>query len=118
MEAYSIDLRQRVLAKVDEGKMTKWDISLLFQVSPSWIRGLLKKRREGQCLLPKPRSGGTDPKMDVAADQKLRELVAQQPDATLDELSALLAQAGGPAVSRATISRSLQRQGLTLKKSR
>ena len=52
MEAYSIDLRQRVLAKVDEGKMTKWDISLLFQVSPSWIRGLVQKIREGKSLVP------------------------------------------------------------------
>jgi transposase len=118
MEAYSTDLRQRVLAKVDEGKMTHWDIALLFQVSPSWIRGLLQKRREGKSLIPKPRSGGKERTMDASADQTLRELVAQKSDATLDELRLRLSQAGGPAVSRATIFRSLKRQNVTLKKSR
>jgi len=118
MEAYSTDLRLRVLAKVDEGQLTKWDIALLFQVSTSWIRGLLQKRRQGLSLVPKPRSGGKEPTMDAAADQQLRELVAQKSDATLDELRCLLAQAGGPLVSITTIYRSLQRQKLTLKKSR
>jgi transposase len=114
MEAYSMDLRQRVSATVDEGKLTKWDISLLFKVSPAWIRRLLQRRRETGSIEPKPHNGGGKPKLDETQRLRLAALVRETPDATLDELRVRL----GAGVSRATIGRVVLQLGLTLKKSR
>jgi transposase len=114
MEAYSMDLRQRVLEAVDEGKRTKWEISLLFKVCPAWIRRLLQRRRETGSIAPKQRSGGSTAKLNDQHYQRLMELVRQTPDATLEELRVRL----GAGVSRATIGRAVLRLGLRLKKSR
>jgi transposase len=114
MQAYSMDLRQRVIEAVDEGKRTKWEISLLFKVSPAWIRRLLQRRRETGSIAPRPRSGGAQPKLDDVQCQRLADLVRESPDATLEELTQRL----GAPVSRASVGRAVQRLGLTLKKSR
>ena len=114
MQAYSLDLRQRVVEAVDEGKRTKWEISLLFKVSPAWIRRLLQRRRETGSIAPKRRSGGSTSKLDANQRERLAESVREQPDATLEELR----QGLEVPVSRATVSRALQQLGLTLKKSR
>ena len=45
MEAYSLDLRRRVLAACDAGNGTK-AVADLFEVSPSWVRRLKQRRRE------------------------------------------------------------------------
>lgn len=55
MKPYSMDLSKRVVDAVDDGKMTKWDISLLFKVSPAWIRRLLQRRRETGSIEAKQR---------------------------------------------------------------
>jgi putative transposase len=82
MQAYSMDLRERVVQAVEEGKRTKWEISLLFQVSPAWIRRLLQRRRETGSLAPKPRQGGPKPKLHEEQRQRLVALVREDPDAT------------------------------------
>ena len=45
MEAYSLDLRKRVLAACDGGRGTK-EVAQLFAVSPAWVRRLKQRRRE------------------------------------------------------------------------
>ena len=114
MEAYSVDLRQRVLQAVDEGKHTKWEISLLFRVSPAWMRRLVQRRRETGSIAPKEHNGGPPAKLQEADLQRLAELVRAKPDATLEELRVQLAAP----VSRATIGRAVLGLGLRLKKSR
>jgi transposase len=113
MEAYSIDLRERVLQAVDEGKRTKWEISLLFRVSPAWIRRLLQRRRETGSIAPKQHNGGPPAKLQEHDLQRLSELVRETPDATLEELRLRL----GAPVSRATVGRAVLGLGLRLKKS-
>jgi len=71
--AYSQDLRDRVLAARDRGLKTK-AVADLFQVSCSWVRRVMQRRRENQETGPRPRGGATVIKIDLA---KLRELVAQ-----------------------------------------
>ena len=41
MVAYSVDLRERVLAAVDAGEGTQQEIAERFRVSARWIRKLL-----------------------------------------------------------------------------
>ena len=65
MEAYSLDLRTRVLAAIDGGKKTK-EVATLFSVSPAWVRRLKQRRREDGSISPRPIPGGK-PKLDEAA---------------------------------------------------
>ena len=89
MEAYSLDLRKRVLAACDGGKATK-EVARLFDVSPAWVRRLKQRlkqrRRELNTIGPLPRKNGPDPKLTPQHRDALRQAVERQPDLTLVEL--------------------------------
>jgi transposase len=114
MRAYSMDLRQRVVDAVDEGKQTKWEISLRFKVSPAWIRRLLQRRRLTGSIEPKLRDYTASSKVDDAMRERLREAIREDPDATLAELIERLQLP----VGRSALCQILAKMGLTLKKSR
>lgn len=113
MEAYSLDLRKRVLDACDAGHGTK-EVARLFEVSPAWVRRLKQRRRELGTIKPLPYRHGPKPLLDHHARQQLAELVRRRPDATLDELQAALPTK----VCRTTVWNALAKLGLTLKKSR
>lgn len=113
MEAYSMDLRKRVLAMVDEDALTRIEIARLFQVSTAWIRRLVQRRRETGSISPKVGKRGRKPKISDEQRQRLVVLVQRDPDATLAELQRRLRVA----VCIGTIWRALQELGLTYKKS-
>jgi transposase len=113
MQAYSLDLRKRVLLACDGGKATK-QVARLFDVSPAWVQRLKQRRRELNTIEPLPRKHGPDPKLTPEHRTRLREAVEQQPDATLAELKHTLKLSA----SVPTICRALQALGLSLKKSR
>ena len=114
MAAYSMDLRERVIAACDEGIDTGAEIAERFSVSESWIRRLLQRRRETGSIAPKPRGGGRPPAFSGEAAERLRGAVAADPDATLKELAA----ASGVACGTSAVDRALMRLGITRKKSR
>jgi len=111
MRAYSMDLRERVAATVDEGRWSQRQIARLFRVSLSFVSRLLKRRREAGTLAPAPHRGGPRPALDFAARWRLRRLAREHNDDTLDELR----RRGGFACSLTTIWRVLRRGGLTRK---
>ena len=114
MKTYSMDLRQRVVTACDEGGATREQIAARFSVSVSWIRDLLKRRRETGSIAPKPRGGGRPPAFDAEAAGRLREAVRADSDGTLEELG----RAAGVACSPPAVYRALVRLGVTRKKSR
>jgi len=116
MEAYSIDLRTRVLAAIDGGKKTK-EVATLFSVSPAWVRRLKQRRREDGSIAPRPIPGGK-PKLDEAARAKLGEFVQQKPDATLQELRRRIADELQVRISIGALWETLRRMEFTFKKSR
>ena len=61
MVAYSIDLRERVLAAVDAREQTQKQIAERFLVSSRWIRKLIAQRAEIGTIGPKPNPGGRKP---------------------------------------------------------
>ena len=83
----------------------------LFGVSASWVRRVMQRRREHQETTPRPRGGATVIKIDM---DRLRQLVAQQPDATIRELHQRL----GIDCSLSAVDMALRRAGLTFKKRR
>ena len=112
MKTYSMDLRERVVAACDEGVETRAEIAERFSVSESWIRRLLQRRRETGSIAPRPRRGGQPPAFDDRAAGRLRQAVADDPDATLVEL----AEHSGVACSTSATDRALRRLGITRKK--
>jgi transposase len=114
MRPFSMDLRQRVFAAVQEGKLSRKKIAETFSVCISWIRRLVQRHRESGSLEPKPHGGGRPPKLKETHHQRLRQLIELQGDATLAELHVRL----GEPVGRSTICRTVKRLGLPLKKSR
>lgn len=112
MDAYSMDLRERVVAAVDQNKGTREEIARWFGVSPSWIRRLLQRRRERGSIAALPRGGGRKPALDADGERRLQALVDRNPDATLEELCERI----DSAISTSAMSRALQRLALPLKK--
>jgi transposase len=111
MEAYSMDLRRRVIGACDAGKGTK-AVAATFGVSPAWVRRLKQHRRErGGDIAPRTGGGSRGRKIDR---DRLAALVAEQPDATLVELRDRL----GVSVTPWAVGKALRELGLTFKKSR
>ena len=114
MKAYSTDLRLRVVSAYDAREGTQEQVAARFAVSLSWVRKLLRQRRDTGSIDPKPHGGGHAPAFDPAADAKLRQAVRDDSDATLEELG----HAAGVACGASTVYRALDRLGITRKKSR
>jgi transposase len=114
MNPYSMDLRERVVAACDARDGTRQQIAARFSVSVSWIRDLLKRRRDTGSIAPRPHGGGRAPAFDGAAAARLREAVRDDDDATLEELSGAV----GVRCCASAVHRALKRLGITRKKSR
>ena len=114
MKAYSMDLRERVVAACVARDGTREAIAARFSVSVSWIRDLLRRRRETGSIAPRPHGGGRAPAFDGPGSGRLREAVRDDDDATLQELG----RASGVACVPSAVHRALARLGITRKKSR
>ena len=86
MNAYPIELRQRVLDAVDNNLGTQQKIANTFSVSAIWIRKLLQRRRETGSIEPLPRTQGRKPAFRGANLGQLNNFVEENPDATLEEI--------------------------------
>lgn len=86
-------------------------VAELFRVSASWVRRVMQRRRERGEIRPRPRGGATVIKIDL---DRLRQLVAEQPDATARELHQRL----GIPCSISAVDMALRRLGLSFKKRR
>jgi transposase len=114
MKAYSIDLRERVMAAIENDSMTQEEIMEHFGVSATFIFLLKKRVEETGTVNPKPHGGGMPPKFTGKALERIRIFVEKNPDATLHEiLDHTRAKASIMAVSRA-----LDRLGFNRKKNR
>lgn len=107
---YSEDLRRRVLSAYDRGMETK-EVAENFQISPAWARRVKQRRRELGEIAHRPMGGKRFEKIDRA---RLAELVARQPDATLEELRERL----GVTCALSAIWSALQKLDLSFKKRR
>jgi transposase len=112
MRPLSNDLRQRILDAVDHHEGTQRELAERFAVDPSTITRLLQLRRKTGSAAPRPHGGGKPPTLDAKRLERLRQLVAEDPDATLKEYRQRLGITGSIMI----ISRGLVRLGITRKK--
>lgn len=115
MAPYPKELRVRVVATVEEGRLSIPEIARLFQVGVTFIKKMLKLHRAGDPLDPR-HGGGPTPVLQEKEGALLRQEIRERPDATLAELQKVLADTCQARVSLSTISRRLQVLHLPRKK--
>ena len=113
-QAYSEDLRARVLAAVDCGGRV-YELASLFDVSVSYIYKAVSRREKLGIATALPKNGRPGRKLDGHLEA-LAAQVAATPDATLEDLTAWAAAERGVTVCVATMWAALEALGLTLKK--
>ena len=113
MRIASADTRRRALAAYERGEKTQPEIAAIFGMSvrtfQRWWRAWRTEGRDAPGHSPgRPRS------IVGVAEQRLRQEVAKEPDATLHELAERL----GHIASYVTVHRTLEQWDLPLKKRR
>ncbi len=116
MNAYSEDLRRKIIDAVERG-MFKREVARLFGVSLSSVQRYVRMVREGSSLSPK-KAPGKRPKIDQRATRLLETDLKQRPASSLSQRRKFLERVAGVRVSKPTISRLLKRLGWSRKKGR
>ena len=114
MNAYPLELRQRIVDAVDRGVGSVPQVARLFRVAVNSVYNLLRLRAETGSLRPRPNPGGQRPAIPPERYDELRRLVAEQPDLTLAQIRDRL----GLDCSEAAVCRTLKKLELTRKKNR
>ena len=112
MRPYSSDLRQRIVAAIDQHDGSIRWVARLFRVRTSFLVRLLQRRRATGAIDPEPHRGGRPPALGPDDLQRLAALVREHPDATLEHLR----RRGGFTWSLKALWFALDRLGLTRKK--
>ena len=116
MDAYSLDLRKKIVEAKEWGMPTA-EVARTFGVGLSTVKRYAATARQGKSLAPK-RHPGSKPKLDKVARRLLEADLQERPAATLPQRREFLARMAGVWVSDSTISRMLKRLGWTRKKDR
>jgi transposase len=115
MRAYSLDLRERIVAAVAQG-MSQAAAARTFRVSAMTVRRYLKRQAAGR-LAPTPIPGRRR-RIRPGAEAALRAQLAAQPDATLAQHCRAWAARRGQRVSVAPMQRAQRRLGWSRQKRR
>ena len=115
-QAYSQDLRERVVAAIDGGMAVR-EAAPLFRVSIAFIyKALIRRRLTGETAA-RPQRCHLEPKL-ATFYEAIRAELAAHPDMTISELRAWLLAKHGVSASHSGMWTALNRLGLTLKKRR
>lgn len=117
MKPYPVELRERIVAAVDQAEATIKEIADLFNVTERYVYKLLRQQKEMGDLSPLPHAGGARSKLTDRQKLKVAELVARMPDATLEQLRRAIEKRLRVQVSVGTVWNVLDVLELTLKKS-
>jgi transposase len=115
MNAYSLDLREKIVEAVLGRKMGKSEVARTFGVSLSSVKRYISMSEEGHSLAPKKRLG-LRPKLDDRARRLLRQDVSERPFPTHSKRCEYLKAVAGVSVSNSTVCRELKRMENTRKK--
>ena len=110
--AYSMDLRQRVVAACEAGELTRSEIAQQFQISEGTLYDWLRRWRASHSFAPAAHSGGHTSGIDATV---LRQLIEEQNDRTLPEYAQLYAERTGRRYSPSHLSRVLKELKLSRK---
>ena len=111
MEAIPVEVRKRIIVLYERGKQTG-EIADGLGYCVAAVRRVRQHLRQRGTLVPQTHRRGRKGKFTAERQQRLRELVAQKPDATLEELVGQM----DVRVSSSSMHRWLTKLGLVLKK--
>src|SRR4051794_14591087 len=112
MRAYSVDLREKIVAALEQG-MSKAQAARAFSGGATSVKRYVKLKEQGRPLTP-GKASGNKAKLDESALKLLEEdLHTTRPAATYESRADLLYELLGVRVSRATICRTLRPLGYT-----
>lgn len=116
MVPYSLDLRERVVAAYEQGVETIEEIAALFSVGQTFVKKMLRQKRETGSLAIKERRPGPCKLLSEKDCRWLRRQIEKEPDLTIDQLRERAIQERKVEVSRATVGRAVQALDLPPKK--
>jgi transposase len=90
MATLSLDIRQRILARYDEGKDTRDAIAKRFCVSLGMVKKLIQQRKRLGEIGPLHHRAGRKPTITPRHRDRLRALIEKRSDTTLVELRTAL----------------------------
>jgi transposase len=117
MEAYSEDLRRKIVEAVQQRRMNKSEAARAFGVSLSSVKRYVKAVQEGRSLSP-GKAPGKRPTLDEKARRLLEAHMEERPFAKLSERREYLKKVAGISVSESTLSRTVRSMGFGRKKGR
>jgi transposase len=117
MDAYSVDLRRKIVEALQQRRMNKSEAARAFGVSLSSVKRYAKAAREGRSLSP-GKAPGKRPKLDEKARRLLEANVEECPFAKLADRREYLRRVTGVSVSESTLSRVIRKMGFGRKKGR
>ena len=82
---YSMDLRARVIDDTDAAGLSSKALAERYHVSRAWVDALKQRRRETGSIAPRKQTRFRRRVLE-GQEERLKALVAAQPDATLAEL--------------------------------
>src|SRR5215212_958637 len=100
MEAYSLDLRKKIVEAKERGMPTS-EVAKTFGVGVSSVKRYAAAAHQGRSLAPK-KHAGSKPKLDEAARKLLEADLRERPAATLPERRKFLRQAAVVEISDST----------------
>ena len=115
--AYADDLRQKLLQAVDSKQESQARLAEIFGVSLSWLKGIVRRRRETGNPHALPHRGGKRPALSMVQHEALRQYAAAHDDLLLRELQTWLETTYRLEFSLAGLSRLLRAMNLPRKKS-
>ncbi len=115
MQAYSVDLRQRIVSALDEQGATIDSVAERFWVSATSVKRYKRQLEQTGNLSPKPWPGRP---LKIKPDQegRLRELVASRTDWTLQRLCDAWHEESRVSIPFGVMARTLARLKITYKK--
>lgn len=116
MNAYSEDLRRKIVEAVEQRGVSKSEVARLFRVSLSSVKRYARLAREGGPLTPNKRPGSPSKISEEEAMLLLKADLEARPAATLLDRGEYLGRVTGVRVSESTVSRMLKPMGWTRKK--
>lgn len=117
MDAYSEDLRRKIVEAVEERRINQSEAARAFGVSLSSVKRYVRMVREGHSLSA-GKAPGKKPKLDEKARKLLEADVEERPFAKLKHRQEYLHKATGVSVSESTLSRAIRSMGFGRKKGR
>lgn len=109
MRPYSEDIRVRVVQSYENGEGSQRELARRYNVSLSFVQGLLKRYRQTGNIVPRKYSHRVESKVDENSLQMILDMVERDPRLPLSQLCERLAQERHIQISRATMWRTLRK---------